>query len=296
MDKELSKKRLGRSPAYPSIDLKAAVGKAKKIYDAVGRREIHFDAALNEMGYSKRTGPALRAVAALTQYGLITKSGTKGDRKITLSERSLEIIQLPQSDERRKNALAQASLNPKIFEVLNEKYGEHLPNDETINAFIIHDKKYTPRGAGAIIKAYRATLNYSKLDNKADEDDITEEDETGQYYNSEHESTSPQDTSKFNKQQMPPHTQSLTIPLGNTSIPIPIGVNKADFELFLSTLSLWKGRIIDVEYPRRATWHNKDSDVQVIVIGEIKERDGVKHFLIQESDTSIPEKEIEFES
>lgn len=165
--KTTSKPR-GRSPAYPSMSLGDAIEKARILYKEANRHEIHLDAAIVKMGYSKRTGPSLRAVAALSQYGLITESGANNDRKIKLSDRALQIFELPASDNRRSSAVESAALTPKIFKLLREKYGVLLPTDDVIKGFLTYDKEFQSTAADSVIKTYKETINYSKLDAKTD--------------------------------------------------------------------------------------------------------------------------------
>ncbi len=187
--KKTPTKPRGRSPAYPSMSLGDAIEKARILYNEANRHEIHLDAAIVKMGYSKRTGPSLRAVAALSQYGLITESGTKDDRKIRLSDRALQIFELPSSDNRRATAVESAAISPKIFKLLREKYGVHLPADDVIKGFLTYDKEFQSAAADSVIKTYKETIKYSKLDAKTgisdnldnevdNSDDIDEEEAT----------------------------------------------------------------------------------------------------------------------
>lgn len=48
------------------------------------------------------------------------------------------------------------------------------------------------------------------------------------------------------------------------------------------------------EYPRKAVWKNKDSDVNVTVTGELGNYKGTKYYKIAESISGLPETELEF--
>lgn len=47
-------------------------------------------------------------------------------------------------------------------------------------------------------------------------------------------------------------------------------------------------------YPRPATWSNKDHDQPVTVIGRLGDEKGINYYKIEESDTGIPENELDF--
>lgn len=50
----------------------------------------------------------------------------------------------------------------------------------------------------------------------------------------------------------------------------------------------------ELEQPKQATWRNKDHDQPVTVIGEAGEKDGKKYYSIEESNTGVPEDELDF--
>src|SRR5437868_2947585 len=100
-----SKKARTRSPAYPAFSLSAAIELARKLWNAQRTHEAHLDSALKTLGYSARSGTAVRSIAGLSHYGLIEESGSKDDRKVKLSEAAQDILHLAEDDERRRKAL-----------------------------------------------------------------------------------------------------------------------------------------------------------------------------------------------
>src|SRR5438045_2719383 len=82
----------GRSPSYPSVSLSSAIELARKLWTAQRKTEAHVDSALKALGYSARSGTALRAISSLNQYGLIDESGSKDARKVRLSEAAQDIL------------------------------------------------------------------------------------------------------------------------------------------------------------------------------------------------------------
>src|SRR5260370_8401464 len=66
-----TKRKVHRSPNYPSMGLKEALEKARLIYDAEKRSFGSPEVLRADMGYTASTGPAGRALSALKQYGLL---------------------------------------------------------------------------------------------------------------------------------------------------------------------------------------------------------------------------------
>src|SRR5437868_3781852 len=79
-----------RSPAYPSIPLREALQQAEKIWTAQHKHAAHVDAVVTTMGFNKQTGDSLRAVSALSQYGLTKETGGGDSRNIALSDLALD--------------------------------------------------------------------------------------------------------------------------------------------------------------------------------------------------------------
>ena len=230
--------RQARSPAYPAVPLPTAIESARKLWDAQRKQEAHIDSALKAMGYSARSGAALRAIAALGHYGLIDVSGGKGDRKIRLSEQAQDILHLAETDDRRRKSLKTAALTPKIYAALWERYGANLPDDGAISPFLIRDKGYNDAVVDNLIANYRETLEFAKLD-KLEET------------NPEHEhpaSKGETDDARHNggsASSMTPASQELPILVGDNRIArIPFPMTEDDFDLLIGTLNLWKKKLL----------------------------------------------------
>lgn len=114
------------------------------------------------MGFKKKTGPALRAVAALSQYGLTKETGSGDSRNIGLSDLALDYLLA--TDDTGKNDTAKiAALKPPIFAHLWEKYGQFLPNDDTIQKYLIREKNFNAGMVADLVKDYRDTFDFAKL-------------------------------------------------------------------------------------------------------------------------------------
>src|SRR6266567_279497 len=81
-----------RSPAYPSMSLRTALEKAQLIWNAQQKHPAHIETVINTIGYTKKTGPSLRAISALNQYGLTKETGSVDSRVIGLSDLAINYL------------------------------------------------------------------------------------------------------------------------------------------------------------------------------------------------------------
>ncbi|HEV3244557.1 MAG TPA: hypothetical protein VGZ31_09110 [Chthoniobacterales bacterium] len=235
MNTESSKR--SRSPAYPICSLPTAVESARKLWESQRKQEAHIDSALKTLGYGGRSGRAVRAIAALNQYGLTEESGAKDARKIRLSEQAQDILHLAETDERRRKALKAAALTPKINASLWERYGANLPDDVAIKPFLIREKGYNDNIVNWIIANYRATLEFAKLDKLVE--DKPEDDKT------EPPAITAHDSIRTKPPPMTTTAQELPILVGTDRVArIPFPMADDDFEMLIKTLNLWKEKLV----------------------------------------------------
>jgi hypothetical protein len=234
------KQSKARSPAYPAYSLSTAIDLARKLWNAQRKQDTHIDSALKTLGYSARSGTAVRAIAGLRHYGLIDESGAKDDRKIRLSELAQDIIHLGENDERRKKALKTAALSPTIYAALWERYGAQLPDDAAIRPFLIRDKGYNDAVVDDLLADYRATLEFARLD-KIDEN----------VSNGEHSDKGREGATKafgggsqMGRKDMT-LDQELPILVGDNRVArIPFPMTEDNFDLLIGTLNLWKRKLL----------------------------------------------------
>ena len=237
-----------RSPAYPVFSLKEGVAKTKRLWDAQKKHEAHIDSAIEVMGYSKKTGPSMRAISALIQYGLIVETGSKSDRRLKISDLAQDIILLPESDDRNGQARRKAALKPTIHAHLWEKYRPMLPADSTISPYLIRDKHFNDKVVEQVITGFRESVEFAKLD-KLDEsdavDDNREAEETANEMTSSPE-VAQRPTAPAMSVQPPSISQDeLPVMVGEGRIAkIPFPMTSEDFDLLIGTLNLYKKRIV----------------------------------------------------
>ena len=108
-----SKRRVVRSPAYPSLPLEKALERAKELYQAEKRHPVRRNVLAQHWGYKNEKGAFPVTLAALRKYGLVAESETdKGQEQLTDLAFRL-IVDQPESDA-WKEAVKKAALNPKL--------------------------------------------------------------------------------------------------------------------------------------------------------------------------------------
>src|SRR6185437_1328530 len=105
-------------------------------------------------------GQALSVLSALKKFGLLEdKAG-----RVVPTQRAIELVNLPEQDPRRVEALQQAALAPSIYRELIQQYRETgLPSDETLKAELVTYKNFNPNSVDDFIRFFRSTLEFSGL-------------------------------------------------------------------------------------------------------------------------------------
>ncbi len=155
-----TKKSRQRSPNYPAVGLKAAVEKARLLYEADKRTGAPVDAALKHMGFSTQHGQALAVLSALKKFGLVEDASGR----IVPTQRAIDILVFQDQDERRVRGLQEAALSPGIYRELFEQYRPTgMPSDETLRAELIADKHFNPNAVEGFIQDFKDTLVFAGM-------------------------------------------------------------------------------------------------------------------------------------
>lgn len=178
-----------RSPAYPGINLEAALKRAREFYAKERRNAANVKVAVQNWGFKPTSGGGFIVVAALKSFGLITEEGSGDARTIRLSDLGLRILldERPESPD-RDAAIKKAALNPKIHAQLWSQHGADLPSDANLRHELIFNSKFNENSVDDFIREYKDTIGYAKLTNsdtlpagaedksKQDEEEHQEED------------------------------------------------------------------------------------------------------------------------
>lgn len=144
-----------RSPNYPRLTLAKAVERTRSVWDKERRHGAAREIVARHLGYSGLNGAALGIIATLRSYGLLedTEDGLK------ISEDAITIIATPKGNVERLSAIRRALFSPKLFTDLNQRYGETLPSDDNLKAYLVHNK-FLPEVVDDVIHIYRDNLKF----------------------------------------------------------------------------------------------------------------------------------------
>jgi hypothetical protein len=159
---DAARKPKRRSPSYPAIDLEAAIGRTRQLYDHENQHPTHVEAIVRHWGYKSLNGPASGALAALKKFGLVDEDGAGPARRARVSDLAVDILRNP-SEQARQAAIKRAALSPPIHRELWDRYGATLPSDVNLEWELTRDRGFTDTGAKEFIPEYRATVTFARL-------------------------------------------------------------------------------------------------------------------------------------
>jgi len=156
MSTEITKKR-ERSTAYPSINLEEAIALIAKLRESLGQGPHDRENAAKGIGYSGVSGASARKIAALTHFGLLTRSGNL----YTVSKLADSII-YKKSDEDFQRAVIESASNPTLYSHLLDRFSDDKLPDLLPN-ILISDHGLSPKAAPEAAKAFGETMRFAKL-------------------------------------------------------------------------------------------------------------------------------------
>jgi hypothetical protein len=159
-----TKRRKGRSPSYPGIDLETAIQRARTLWDAHRNHPVNVETALAIWGYGRGSGQGLVTLAALKKYGLLIDEGSGDARRARLSDEARAIVldERPDSTEREQR-IRRAALTPPIHKELWERYQGALPTDESLRFYLTNERDFTENGARDFISQLKRTVTFARL-------------------------------------------------------------------------------------------------------------------------------------
>jgi hypothetical protein len=160
------KRKRQRSPAYPFINLEAALKRAKEFYDKEGRNAVNIKVAAKHWGYDEKSSGGLQTTATLLSFGLLQDEGAGEKRKLQLTQNALRILldTRPESPERAQ-AIKTAALAPKIHQQIWSKWGNSLPSDDSLRFALTVEWKppFNEKAVDGFIREYKDTIAFAKL-------------------------------------------------------------------------------------------------------------------------------------
>jgi hypothetical protein len=147
------------------MGLSLAVELLIAFYEKEHKLAVSAEVAARALGHAgvsesgRLSGPALAKLAALRQYGLI-ENVSKG--KVRISDLGLDFTLHTSAEPEFLNAARVAALTPPLFSELYPEYVRASGN--AFRAHLIKERRFSEDGAGRVIKAFRDTISFAKLD------------------------------------------------------------------------------------------------------------------------------------
>lgn len=152
-----------RSPAYPAIDLKSAIERARQFYSAEKRAAANVRVAAEHWGYKFSSSGGKQVIAALLAFGLMEDEGSGEQRKVRLTDLALRIILDDRPDSKdRDDAISRAAMLPKIHQEILTKWPT-LPSDANLRHYLVLDRKFNENVVSDFIRELRNTILFAKI-------------------------------------------------------------------------------------------------------------------------------------
>lgn len=159
-----AKRKQGRSPAYPGIDLKVAIEKAKALHEAEGKYAAPMPSAFAAWGFGAKSSGGREVRAALKYFGLITVEGDGEMGKVKLTDEALRVLIDEREDQTEKNSLLRKlALTPAIHKILFEKFSEGIKSDASVAHFLIFEQHFNQSAASELVAEFKATAEFTGL-------------------------------------------------------------------------------------------------------------------------------------
>jgi hypothetical protein len=160
-----------RSPSFPFISLRKAVERARAMHERYKREPARVMIIGSVWGLGAKSSGMQQTVAALKQYGLLDDSGSREERKVTLTPLALRIL-IDTRPGQREDGLREAALKPRIFSEY-QRWAAHRPPDDHIMSELRFDRGFTEDAAKTFIRVFFDTMDFAGVaeDYEPDADD-----------------------------------------------------------------------------------------------------------------------------
>lgn len=145
-----------RSPNCPQIPFAEAIEKGRKVYEKEHTHTAVKLVVAQDLGYKGLSGPALAALGALRQYGILEGSGDA----LRISKDALAYYEMDDGPE-KEQAIERMVFTPSLFAELHQQYGSQLPSEGNLRHTLI-TKGFSSETAGDVINVYKANVELVK--------------------------------------------------------------------------------------------------------------------------------------
>lgn len=157
-----------RSVNYPYISLQASIELAQKLWDSVQKAAVDTGTVGKAWGFSDKSSGLRSSIAALRQFGLLDSTGWGDTRKHKLSVRALDVVTEQDGSPKRRRAIQEAALAPKIYSEIFTRFPDGLPtSDHAIGAFLLREKDFNKNAVPEFVGNLRANLRLAQIDSPA---------------------------------------------------------------------------------------------------------------------------------
>lgn len=162
--KSTQKRKVGRSPAYPSVSIQKALDKVKALYEREGDYAAPLASATVAWGYSAKSSGGRQLLATLRYYGLIEVQGDGDTRKIKVSDIARRIL-LDQREDKteRDHLIKKVALNPAVHREIYEQYPSGLASDGSVRHFLMFDLGFNQEAAEELLAEFKETSSHVAL-------------------------------------------------------------------------------------------------------------------------------------
>lgn len=237
-----------RSPSYPSLTLEKAIELADRFYKKETKHKATPEVAIQHLGHTASSGAGIRALAALTSFGLLDAGGLGKERRVWVSELGRAILLDRQEDSvERIKAIQEAALRPSIYKELWSRWGSDFPSEATMKTVLLRDFNFNETSLDQLIRQMKATFEFAKLseyDATTDELGDSNTEEKGD------EETEALLNNTFRKSLDAPGMQvrDITLPLiggGMAILRTPVPLSEENFDFLMTLLSSMKKALVE---------------------------------------------------
>jgi hypothetical protein len=160
--------------AHPNIDLARATQRLLDLKKATNNTRFSRDELVSSLGFSPTSGAATPVISALIHFGFLQRANT--DYIYTELANSLSLASADSSEYRV--LIKQALSAPEMYEWLNNKYGDQLPDE--INDILIgkyHDRHVTNKNVKEVVNNYLKSVAFANKTHTPKEGEL----ELGEY-------------------------------------------------------------------------------------------------------------------
>jgi hypothetical protein len=165
-----------RSPSFPFISLKTAVGRLSAFGDYFKRHPAPANRAGLAWGLKGESSQAAQTLAALKAFGFIEYSGSGESLQASLTEDSRSFLRAQQESTKR-SILARAALRPRAIAKYWHMWNADRPPDPVCLDELILKGAFTEGAAKLFLTVYDETIAYANLTGSDTVIDVQETDE-----------------------------------------------------------------------------------------------------------------------